>query len=277
MLELFAQPETSPCFIIAEAGINHNGDFATALKMIDLAKEAGASAIKFQTYVTEKRVAKDNPVFDILKKCELSFDEQTELKKHADNIGILFFSTPFDTDSVHFLKTIGVSLFKIASFDLVNEQLLSEVVATKLPVIISRGMANTTEIDRALDILQAGQTKFALLHCISSYPAAKEVVNLKAITSLRERYHCIVGYSDHTLDLDASVYSVVLGAKVVEKHFTLDRAMVGPDHAMSVDPEELKLLCQKIREAEVMLGTGVIAESEAEQGAKIFRRPTKIS
>ncbi len=261
-------------FIIAEAGINHNGDLDTALKLVDAAKTAGASAIKFQTYVTEKRVQPDNPVFEILKQCELSRDQQIKIKEYADRMGIMFFSTPFDPESAEFLASLGVPLMKIASFDIVNKKLLEAVVATKIPTIMSRGMADEKEIDTAVQIFEKAGSEYALLHCISAYPTPKESVNLKVIQSLLEKYTCPIGFSDHTLDIDASVYAVALGARIIEKHFTLDRSQQGPDHQMSVDPVSLKILCDKIRELETMLGSKEIKFNPAEEAARIYRRPS---
>lgn len=262
-------------FIIAEAGINHNGDLNLAFKMVKEAKRAGADAIKFQTYVTEKRVAKNSPVFGVLKKCELSQAQQKKIKDYADRTGILFFSTPFDEASVDFLKNLKVKLIKIASFDIVNERLLKAAVATKIPLIISRGMATAAEIDRAVRICRSKGVDYALLHCVSAYPAPKESVNLRAIKSL-QKYNCPVGYSDHTLDLDASIYAVAAGACIIEKHFTLDRNMEGPDHKISTNPKELATLCQKIRELEIMLGSGKIISLPAEKGTRVYRRPSKL-
>ncbi len=263
-------------FITAEAGINHNGSLDLALKMVDEVKKAGADAIKFQTYVTEKRVTKDNSVFSILKKCELSNEDQKKIKQYADKTGIIFFSTPFDEESVNFLKNIDVSLIKIASFDIVNKKLLNAVAGTGIPIIISRGMANPKEIDEAVEIFDKNNADYAILHCVSAYPAPKEVVNLRIIKSLIEKYSCPVGYSDHTLDLDASIYAVAVGATIIEKHFTLNKEMEGPDHKMSVNPQGLATLCQKIRELEIMLGNKEIRQLPEEKSARIFRRPTEI-
>lgn len=262
-------------FIIAEAGINHNGSLALALKMVKAAKKAGANAIKFQTYVTEKRVDKNSQIFGILKKCELSQEQQKKIKKYADEIGIIFFSTPFDEDSLDFLRGLKVKLIKISSFDIVNEKLLNKAAACKIPLIISRGMADSKEIDKAVKICGKNRTEFALLHCVSAYPAPKESVNLRAIRLL-QRYDCPIGYSDHTLDIDASVYAVAVGACIIEKHFTLDRKMAGPDHKISTNPEELAVLCKKIRELEIMLGSGKIISLPAEAGTRIYRRPSKL-
>ena len=263
-------------FIVAEAGINHNGSLDLALKMVNEAKKAGADAIKFQTYITEKRVTKDNPVFSILKKCELPNGDQKKIKQYADKTGIFFFSTPFDEESVDFLKNIDVPIIKIASFDIVNKKLLNAAAVTGIPIIVSRGMANSKEIDEAVEIFNKNNADYAILHCVSAYPAPKEVVNLRIIKSLIEKYSCPIGYSDHTLDLDASIYAVAVGATIIEKHFTLNRKMEGPDHKMSVDPQDLTALCRKIRELEVMLGSEEMRQLPEEESTKIFRRPTEI-
>lgn len=262
-------------FIIAEAGINHNGDLKTAKRMIDAAHKAGANAIKFQTYVTEKRVKEGSPIFGILKKCELSPEQTKELKKYADSVGIIFFSTPFDVDSVLLLKKIGVRLMKIASFDLVNTQLLKAVASTKIPIVISRGMSNKKEIDDALAICKKTGVEFALLHCVSAYPTPKDEVNLRAVRTLLESYDCPVGYSDHTLDITACLHAVAMGGTVLEKHFTLDKNMDGPDHKLSADPQELRQLVAGVRDVEKMLGSGKIESLGVEKGTRMYRRPTK--
>jgi len=259
-------------FIIAEVGINHNGDFKKAVKLIDEAKKAGADAVKFQTYVTEKRVPKDSPIYGILKQCELSQEDQRRLKIHADKKGILFFSTPFDEESVTFLKDLNVPLLKIASFDIVNHKLLRACAKTKIPMIISRGMASQSEIATAASICKKVGTEFALLHCVSAYPAPKTSVNLRAIDALKAQYKVPVGFSDHTLDIDACVYAVARGAEVLEKHFTLNRRMKGPDHRLSADPKMLAQLVQRVREVEGMLGRGKLVSLPVEAGTRQYRR-----
>ena len=263
-------------FIIAEAGINHNGDMQIARRLIDEAKKAGASAVKFQTYITDKRVKKDNPVYGILRKCELSIDDQTKLKKYADQKGIIFFSTPFDEESVDGLVRMGVSLLKIASFDVVNHKLLKKAAAAHLPIIMSRGMATKKELDAAVRILKKSGTDFAILHCVSAYPTEKKDTNLNAIRTLLGAYKVPIGFSDHTLDIDASVYAIALGARIIEKHFTLDRKMDGPDQALSANPQEFARMVGKIREVETMLGSGAIVMSKVEKGSRVFRRPSKV-
>ena len=264
-----------PTFIIAEAGINHNGDLKTAMKMVDAAKKAGANAIKFQTYITDLRVKRDNPVFNILKECELSHTDLRKIKKYCDAKKIIFFSTPFDEISVRFLVELRVPLMKVASFDIVNHRLLKAMAATRIPAIISRGMASKKEIDAALRIFKREKCEFALLHCVSAYPTPNEKVNLHAIETLRNAYAVTVGYSDHTLGLDACLYAVASGARVLEKHFTLNRTMKGPDQAMSANPSDLTALVMKVREVETMMGSGNLAMSDVEKPARVFRRPSR--
>lgn len=261
-----------PTFIIAEAGINHNGDMKTALKLIDAAAEAGVNAVKFQTYITEQRVPKDSPIYGILKQCELSQQLQKELYDYAQSKEVLFFSTPFDRESVDFLKELDVPLMKIASFDITNLDLLKYVAATKIPTIMSRGMADTNEIDIAYAPFEQNATPLVLLHCISSYPTPEEHANLNVIRALQARYSYLIGYSDHTLGNRVPGLAVAAGAKVIEKHFTLDRNLEGPDHALSCDPAGMKDLVQQIREIETVLGQGLIQMYETEKATAVYRR-----
>lgn len=263
--------KNSPIFIIAEVGINHNGDMDIACDLIDKAKWAGASAVKFQTYITEKRVSKDSPIFDILKKCELSYDQQKELFEYANNNQIMAFSTPFDSESVEFLAEINTPCYKVASFDLVNIPLLNEISKQKKPVIISRGMASMDEIDIAMKVLKNVPT--VLLHCISAYPVPNHTsLNLSTISALRERYKSIIGYSDHTLDIEASQFSIACGAKVIEKHFTLSQSMNGPDHLISSEPEQLKQLIERCNFVNEMMGSPAWKSIDAEKDILQYRR-----
>jgi len=261
-----------PTFIIAEVGINHNGQVGLAERLIDAAARAGADAVKFQTYVTEQRVPRSNPIFDVLKRCEISFSQQARLKEYAEQQGLLFFSTPFDLESVAFLQSLGVGLYKIASFDLVNLQLLRAVAATGAPVVVSRGMATAEEIDTAVGVLKMAGSLYALLHCISAYPTPEESANLNVIRTLAQRYGCPVGYSDHTVGIDVPVYAVAVGAQLIEKHFTLDRHAEGPDHAMSADPSLLAELVRRIRSVERILGHAELRAYEVEQATLVYRR-----
>ncbi len=267
--------ESSPIYVIAEVGINHNGDPKTAEKLIRAAKSAGANAVKFQTYITKKRVPEDSPLYGILKKCELSYRVQTSLKSFADAEGITFFSTPFDMESVDFLAGLDVPAYKIASFELVNLSLVRHIASVGKPVIASRGMTNRKEIDNFVQIMGAKQTPYALLHCVSAYPTALENANLNVIRSLMKAYECPVGYSDHTLGIKASVLSVAVGAQIIEKHFTLDRGMEGPDHGISADPEEMSEIVRNCRDLVSVLGDGKICCSKAEAEFTWLRRPSE--
>ncbi len=266
--------EKEPVFIIAEAGINHNGDMKLARQLVTEAKNSGADAIKFQTYLTEKRVPKDSPIFGILKQCELSFENQRELSKFAAEQGILFFSTPFDTESADFLADIKVPLLKIASFDIVNKKLVQRAAEKKIPMIVSRGMASEAEIAAAVDIMNRAGVDFVLLHCMSCYPNLEKNANLAVMASLRERFNCLTGYSDHTLGIRVPVLSAAAGAVAVEKHFTLDTKMAGPDHTLSCDPKMMKDMVSQIREVEEILGQGEIRLYEVEKPIVQYRRPS---
>ncbi len=260
-------------FVIAEVGINHNGDAKTAKQLIDEAHKAGVSAVKLQTYITEKRVPKGSPIFDILKKCELSFEVQRDLFAYGRGKGVEVFSTPFDAESVDFLASQNVGCYKIASFDLVNTQLLRKVAQTAKPVLMSRGMANQKEIDTAVAILKEHGAPVALLHCVSAYPVPDlKSLNLRTIQALAERYKCPVGYSDHTLGIEAVAYAVAAGACIIEKHFTLSRKSEGPDHGLSTEPAEMKAMVEEIKKVKTMLGEAVWQSVPAEKDILQYRR-----
>lgn len=261
-------------FIIAEIGLNHNGNLDTAKRLVNEAKSAGADAVKFQTYITEKRVPKDSPIFDILKGCELDEPAHIELKRECDALGIIFFSTPFDRESVLMLDKLGVDAYKVASFDIVNRALLRDIAVTGKAIIISRGMADKGEIDSAVEIMESAKAQYALLHCISAYPAEPKDANLNVIQRLSRIYGCPVGYSDHTLGIDVPVSAVAAGAKLIEKHFTLDKLMDGPDHKLSSDPAELSRMIGSIRRLEGVLGEESFKTYEAEKATLAYRRVT---
>jgi len=265
--------EGYPTYVIAEIGINHNGDFSLAKKLIEQARYSGADAVKFQTYITEKRVGKNSPIFEILKKCELSFDVQKQLFVYAATIGIEAFSTPFDGESVDFLSSINVPCYKVASFDLVNKELLKKIVSQGKPVIMSRGMADQHEIDEAVSIAKRAAVPCAILHCISAYPVnSLSILNLRTIRALKERYSCPVGFSDHTLGIGVPPYAVAAGASIIEKHFTISRISEGPDHALSVEPEELKEMVISIRKVEEMMGDIRLSAVPEEKDILQYRR-----
>ena len=259
-------------YVIAEIGINHGGDINLAKKMIDSVSRTGADAVKFQTYITEKRVSKDSPIFDILKKCELSFDAFEELQTYSKSLNIDFFSTPFDNDSVDFLNSIGCDIYKIASFDIVNKELLKKVASLKKPVIMSTGMSNLKEINTAYNILTQKTDKIALLHCISSYPTEENDANLLAISHLKESFNCVIGHSDHTNDIKVPLLAVAAGAQVIEKHFKIDDNMDCVDAPVSISESQLRELVSGIREIEKIFGDGFMGITSAEKEIVPFRR-----
>jgi len=264
-------------FIIAEAGINHMGSLAEAKALVEAAKECGCDAVKFQSYRAEDRVDPSHGVFDLLKSCELNFEEQTELKCYADKIGIEFFSTPFSEEMLFFLiERLGLRRIKLASFDVTNRKFLNAVnqYATVLPtlkVIMSTGMANTKELYNAVELNLRNVKNLTLLHCISSYPTPETEVNLGVITKLKALAKT-VGYSDHTDDILAPSLAVVAGAQVIEKHFTLDLDNGAVDNPVSADPEMMSQMVEVIRLHEVMLGNGLIGPKDIEEAAFAFRR-----
>ncbi|MBW9222852.1 N-acetylneuraminate synthase family protein [Methanothermococcus sp. SCGC AD-155-K20] len=261
------------CFIIAEAGLNHNGDVELAKELIEKAAEVGADAIKFQSYHAENFISKDSEYYQLFKKLELSEEEFKELYKFAKQKGMIFLSTPLDLEYANVLSEIGVPAFKIASGDLTFMPLLKKVAETGKPVILSTGMANISEIYEAVSILRTNSCEdIILLHCISSYPTPFDEVNLRAITTLKNVFNLPVGYSDHTLGSIIPIVAVALGAKVIEKHFTLDKNMGGPDHKLSADPEEFKYMIKEIRIVERALGDGIKRPMECEESVRLHGR-----
>ncbi len=228
--------------------------------------------MKFQTYITEKRVPKDSPIYEILKKCELNAEQTEELIKFANYSDIIFFSTPFDDESVDLLVKFRVPLMKIASFDIVNMKFLEKVAKTSIPTIISRGMASKEEIDAALKIFKENNIEFAILHCISAYPAKDTDANLNVIQKLKELYDCPIGYSDHTLGIEVASLAVAMGACIIEKHFTLDVNAEGPDHQLSANPNTLKELVSKVRQIELIMGSNKLTTYACEKDILQYRR-----
>ena len=258
------------CFIVAEIGVNHNGSIDTAKKLIEMAKKSGADAVKFQTWKTENIILKDVDLadyqraktnteetqFEMLKKLELSYDSYFELKKYADNIGIIFFSTMEDKESVDFLiNEVGIPLIKVGSGDLSNYPLLKYTAKYNIPMVLSTGMSTLSEIDDAMKYVN--RSNVILLQCTTQYPCLYENVNLKAMLTLKEVFKTVVGFSDHSLGIECTIASVALGASYVEKHFTLDKNMRGPDHAFSLEYKEFKEMVSKIRNVESALGNGI--------------------
>lgn len=267
-------------YIIAEAGDNHNGDFNTALKLVDVAKRAGADCVKFQTFVTEeiiskyaemaeyqkKNTGKEERQFEMVKRLELSFDEFRKIKEYCDRVGIQFLSTPFDLKSVDFLNELGVPFFKIPSGEITNYPYLIKIAHTGKPVVMSTGMCEPDEILAAINVLEKnGSGEITLLHCNTEYPTPLKDVNLYAMRTMKKMFGKKVGYSDHTKGIEVPVAAVALGACVIEKHFTLDKNMPGPDHKASLEPDELGRMVKNIRNIEIALGDGVKRVSESER------------
>ncbi len=268
--------------IIAEAGVNHNGSVETARAMVDAAVAAGADMIKFQSFRTEKLVTADAPLaayqqsntglkgsqFDMLKKLELPEEAHILLMNYCKEKGIAFLSTPFDSDSAQMLQKLGVEMFKVGSGDLTNLPLLRQLAGYGKPVILSTGMADMAEIGKSLEVLtRAGLplNRIIVLHASTDYPAAFSDVNLRAMQSIAKKFRVTVGYSDHTDGIEVPVAAVALGARVIEKHFTLDRNLEGPDHKASLEPRELGQMCRSIRNIEQALGNGIKLPSAGER------------
>ena len=281
-----------PCFIIAEAGVNHNGDPALAKKLIDIAAEAEADAVKFQTFRAEHLVTRDadkaeyqkttiksdESQFEMLKTLEFSDEIYQELFSYAKKRGILFLSTPFDSESADLLDRIGVSAFKISSGDLTNLPLLSHIVTKNKPVILSTGMACLGEIEVTVNHLKKqGLRDLVLLHCTTSYPAPLDAVNLRVMKTLQNAFGFPVGYSDHTKGINIASAAVALGACIIEKHFTIDRSLPGPDHKASLEPPELKEMIRNIRELEIALGDGIRVISSEECDIKKIATKSLVS
>jgi len=267
--------------IIAEAGVNHNGSLVLAKQLIDKAVEAGADAVKFQTFKAEEVISQfatkaeyqkktSDPVesqLEMVKKLELSFADFEELYSYCEKKGIIFLSTPFDLESARFLKKLNLEIFKIPSGEITNYLLLKEIGSYKKKVILSTGMADLGEIEDALDVLaEAGcaKEKIIILHCNTDYPTSYEDVNLQAMLTISKAFQVNVGYSDHTPGIIIPVAAVALGAQVIEKHFTLNKNLPGPDHKASLEPDELKTMVKAIRNVEIALGNGIKKPSKSE-------------
>ena len=280
-------------FIIAEAGINHNGSLNLAKKLIDVAMEAGVDAVKFQTWKTENLVTQDaiqaeyqkqntqkeESQFDMLKKVELSYDDFIELKKYCDKKGIIFISTPDEEESAYFLKNLQ-DIFKIGSGELTNIPFLRLIGGFGKKIILSTGMGNLGEIELALNtLIKAGTKKenITLLHAISEYPTPFEELNLKAIQTMKQAFGVEVGFSDHSLGIEASIAAVALGANIIEKHFTLDKNMLGPDHKASLEPDELKAMVKSIRNIEKALDDGIKKTMPCEVKNKFIVRKSIVA
>lgn len=255
----------NPTFVVAEAGLNHNGDVKIAKKMIDEAINAGVDAIKFQTFKTEEFLSKSSEYFELFKDVELSFNDFAELNEYTKEKNGIFFSAPFDLMSAEFLEKLDIPCFKIASSDLTNIPLIKKIARTKKPMIISTGLSALKEIENTINYCKnENNHKTILLHSISNYPTNPSEVNLRAMTTLNKKFDCPVGYSDNGESSLVDLAAVSMGANLIEKHFTLDKKMSGPDHSFSIEPNNLKELILNIRLIEKMKGDGVKAPQHSE-------------
>ncbi len=282
--------------IIAEAGVNHNGDFELAKKLISAASEAGADIVKFQTFKADKivnRTAKkaeyqernisdgDDSQYAMLKKLEMPEEWHIRLIDYANECGIQFLSTGFDNESVDFLYKLGIPLFKIPSGEITNKPYLRNIAQKAKPVILSTGMANIDEIKAALEVLTnngVAKENITILHCNTEYPTPMEDVNLKAMNAIGKLLGVKIGYSDHTQGIEVPIAAIALGATVIEKHFTLDRNLQGPDHKASLEPDELKVMVQAIRNIEKAIsGSGIKTPSPSEQKNIVVARKSIVA
>lgn len=284
-------------YIIAEAGVNHNGDFNTACRLVDAAKAAGADCVKFQTFKAENLAAHsaekaeyqktvtqaEMSQLEMLRKLELSYAQFQDLRGYCNQKGIDFLSTPFDLESIAFLEILKIPFWKIPSGEVTNLPYLLAIARTKIPVVMSTGMCEMEEIQAAMDVLRSnGTPRITLLHCNTEYPTPYWDVNLRAMASMRERFGVDVGYSDHTPGIEVPIAAAALGAVIIEKHFTLDRDMEGPDHKASLEPDELAAMVAGIRNIETALGDGKKTVSQSEKKnipvarkSIVARRPIK--
>lgn len=270
----------SRVFIIAEAGVNHNGNLEIARKLVNEAAKAGVDAVKFQTFKAENIVCKntakadyqkettdaEQSQFEMLKKLELTEEMHRELVAYCKEKGILFLSTPFDVDSVDYLSGIGMEIMKVPSGEITNYPYLKRIAQTGKKVILSTGMSDMDEVKAAIAVLREyGSKDISVLHCNTEYPTPFSDVNLKAMLTLRDELGVEVGYSDHTLGIEIPIAAVAMGAQIIEKHFTLDKSMEGPDHKASLEPQELREMVRAIRNVEMAMGTGDKQPSMSEQ------------
>ena len=294
MVKSFNSEFIKKVFIIAEAGVNHNGNLDMAIQMVDAAVAARADAVKFQTFNAEKVIAANAPKagyqmettgsgesqLEMVRKLELDEAAHVRLYQYCQGKGIQFLSTPFDLESIDLLKRLGLETFKIPSGEITNLPYLRKIGALKKRLIVSTGMADLGEIENALDILTEGGTELkniTVMHCNTEYPTPMQDVNLRAMQTIAAEFGVRVGYSDHTLGIEIPIAAVAMGASVIEKHFTLDKNMEGPDHKASLEPHELKAMVCAIRNIEKVLGNGIKKPSPSELKNKIIVRKSIVA
>jgi len=284
--------ERQHVLVIAEAGVNHNGSIELAKRLADKAKEAGADIVKYQTAKLSSLVTKSAQMaeyqkentgktesqYSMLKRLILPFEAFIEIFSYCKSIGITPLSTPFDIESIYFLNELDVPFWKIPSGEITNLPYLIEIAKTGKPVVMSTGMANLDEIEKAISILKEyGTPEITILQCSTQYPTPYEDVNLKAMLTMKDKFNIPVGYSDHTEGIEVPIAAVAMGATIIEKHFTLDKTMEGPDHKASLDPSELKVMVKAIRNIEVALGTGEKAPTETEMSNRVAARKSIVA
>ena len=292
MINRLKDDEKRACFIIAEAGVNHNGSIEIAKRLIDAAATAGADAVKFQTFIAEDLVSPDAPKaeyqkqttdvsesqFEMIKKLELSRENHQDLIAYAKQKNIMFLSTPFDEGSVDLLVELDIPLLKISSGEVINHPFLKYVAKKGLPIILSTGMSTLEEVAEAVSVLkEAGCKDLTLLHCTSNYPARIEDCNLRAMRTMADKFDLPVGYSDHTQGIYVPLAAAALGVCVIEKHFTLDKNYSGPDHRASLEPDELEEMVKGIRVVENALGSPVKAPVESELEVRDVARKSIVA
>jgi N,N'-diacetyllegionaminate synthase len=270
-VEDFIINNNSKTFIIAEAGVNHNGDMSIAKELIDVASKANVDAIKFQTFKTEHLILQNvikapyqqkttdshESQYEMLKRLEVTQEQNNELKRYCIEKGVIFLTTPFDEVSLDELDSLDLPAYKVASTDITNLPFLKKIAKKQKPIFLSTGMSYLDEIELALQEIYSINPNIILLHCSANYPLEDDQVNLKVLNTFREKYNILIGYSDHTVGIGASPYAVAMGAKVVEKHFTISRSLEGPDHKASLTPDELIEYVNEIRKVEKFLGTNI--------------------
>lgn len=283
--------DSSPCWIVAEIGANHDQKIDQAFKMIDAAKECGADAVKFQSYKASTLYSRYTPnrklpdgsdsgwnIFENFKKLEMPYEWHRKLKDYSEKKGVFFFSSPFDYEAVDSLEQAGVEAYKIASSEIGDKRLVQKIASLKKPLIFSTGKATLAEVEMAVNwVKEAGNDNFAIMQCTASYPAADDVMNLRTIQTFKQAFGCVVGFSDHHLENMAAIAAISLGAKIVEKHLTLDRKLPGPDHPFAQEPEGFAQMVQWIRRTEKALGTGIKKlEPTEEQGRRLGNRSIHV-
>lgn len=279
-------------FIIAEAGVNHNGSLELALKLVDAAKASGADAVKFQTFradllatrsahkaaYQERTVSKSESQFEMLQRLQLDAEAHRRILEHCRQLGMEFLSSPFDADSADLLDSLGVKTFKIPSGEITNIPFLEHLARKGKPLILSTGMSTLGEVEAAVNVIRRTQSvPLTLLQCVTEYPAPYDSVNLRAMLTLQQAFGVPVGYSDHTTGIEIAVAAVAIGAEVIEKHYTLDRSLSGPDHAASLEPDELKAMVTAIRHVEAALGDGIKAPTACELSNRGVARKSVVA